>query len=166
MSNRIMRAAVCAAFGCALLCAALPASAVLGGAPTPPSGGAVATSRTPVAHVASSGASAASAAAYTVTQTTLSTGTVVREYVSSAGTVFGIAWSGPIIPNLPELLGTYFPQYDSARAAARAAQPGRGPLNLEAPGLVVRSGGHMGAFAGQAYLPQALPAGVGAGDIR
>ncbi|MGV7246462.1 DUF2844 domain-containing protein, partial [Caballeronia sp. M23-90] len=32
--------------------------------------------------------------------------------------------------------------------------------------LVVRSGGHMGAFVGQAYLPQALPAGVSASDIQ
>lgn len=166
MSNRILRAAAVAAIGCAMLGAAVPASATLGAAPTPPGAGDVSTSSTRVAHVASSGASAVSAAPYTVTQTTLSTGTVVREYVSSAGTVFGIAWSGPVIPDLPALLGSYFPQYDSARTAFRANQPGRGPLNLEAPGLVVRSGGHMGAFGGHAFLPQSLPAGVSASDIR
>jgi hypothetical protein len=166
MSNRILHAAICAAMGCVALGAAAPASAALGAAPTPPAAGDVSMSLTPVAHAASSGASAAAAAAYSVTQTTLSTGTVVREYVSSAGTVFGIAWTGPVIPNLPQLLGSYFPQYDSARAAFKDAQPGRGPLNLATPGLVVRSGGHMGAFSGQAYLPQSLPAGVTAGDIR
>jgi hypothetical protein len=31
---------------------------------------------------------------------------------------------------------------------------------------VVHSGGHMGAFAGQAWLPQALPAGVSGSDIQ
>ena len=70
------------------------------------------------------------------------------------------------MPDLPTLLGTYFTQFDSARAAARSAQPGRGPLDLSLSGLVVRSGGHMGAFSGQAYLPQSLPSGVSADDIQ
>jgi hypothetical protein len=163
-----MRAAICAAFSCGLLFAAAPASAALGGVPTPPPAGAVSSSLGPVAHVASgaTGASAASAASYTVTQTTFASGTVVREYASAAGTVFGIAWGGPVMPDLPVLLGTYFPQFDSARNALRAAHPGRGPLMIELPGLVVHSGGHMGAFGGQAYLPSALPAGVSANDIQ
>lgn len=168
MSNRTMHAAVCAAFTCGLLLAAAPASAALGGVPTPPPTGAVSSSLGPVAHVASGAATASttSAATYTVTQTTFGSGTVVREYVSTSGTVFGIAWGGPTMPNLPVLLGTYFPQFDSARNALRAARPGRGPLVIELPGLVVRSGGHMGAFGGQAYLPSALPAGVSATDIE
>jgi hypothetical protein len=33
-------------------------------------------------------------------------------------------------------------------------------------GLVVETGGHMGAFVGRAYLPQALPQGVSADDIK
>ncbi len=169
MSNRIMRAAACAALTCSMLGVAAPASAALGGSPTTPPTGAVSTSLEPVAHVASGAASATSStstASYTVTQTTFSSGTVVREYVSTAGVVFGIAWSGPVMPNLPVLLGTYFSQFDSARNTLRAAHPGRGPLDIELPGLVVRSGGHMGAFGGQAYLPSALPAGVSATDIR
>lgn len=166
MSNRTMHAAICAVFSCGLLLAAAPASAALGGAPTPPPTGAVSSSVGPVAHVASGAASATSAATYTVTQTTFASGTVVREYASAAGAVFGIAWGGPVMPNLPVLLGTYFPQFDSARNALRAARPGRGPLLIELPGLVVHSGGHMGAFGGQAYLPSALPAGVSASDIQ
>jgi hypothetical protein len=70
------------------------------------------------------------------------------------------------MPNLPVLLGTYFTQYDSARVAQRTANPGRGPLAVELPNLVVHSGGHTGAFSGQAYLPQSLPAGVSATDIQ
>lgn len=166
MSNRTMYAAVCAALTCGLLMAAAPASAALGGVPTPPPVGANSSSLAPVAHVASGAAGASSTASYTVTQTTFASGTVVREYVSAAGTVFGIAWGGPTMPNLPVLLGTYFSQYDSAVNALRAARPGRGPLVIELPGLVVRSGGHMGAFGGQAYVPSALPAGVSANDIQ
>ena len=164
MSNRIKRAAVCAALTCGVLGVSAPAAfAELGGTPTPPPAGAVSSSLGTVAHAASGGTSAAS---FTVTQTTYAAGTLVREYASTAGTVFGIAWNGPIMPNLPMLLGSYFTQYDSARVALRASQPGRGPISLDLPGLVVHSGGHMGGFSGQAYLPQSLPAGVTAADIQ
>jgi len=166
MLNRIMRAAVCAALTSVGLGVAAPALAELGGTPTPPPPGATARSLSPLLHAQSSVASAASTAAYSVTQTTLASGDIVREYVSAAGTVFGIAWRGPMMPDLPTLLGSYFTQYDSARVAQRTARPGRGPLNVQLPGLVVRSGGHMGAFSGQAYLPQSLPAGVSAADIQ
>ena len=166
MSIRITPAAICAALTGAAFISAAPAWASLGGVPTPPPAGAVSTSIAPIAHVASGAASAATAAPYTVTQTTYSSGTVVREYLSSTGTVFGIAWSGPVMPNLSVLLGSYFPQYTNALAAQRAARPGRGPVSVDLPGLVVHSGGHMGSFGGQAYLPSALPAGVSATDIQ
>ncbi|WP_245964870.1 DUF2844 domain-containing protein [Trinickia dinghuensis] len=158
-----MRAALSAALTCGALAMAVPAVAALGGVPTPPPAGAVSSPGNAVVHAASGVAGATS---FTVTQTTYANGTVVREYVSAAGAVFGIAWNGPFMPNLSVLLGTYFTQYDSARVAQRAAAPGRGPLNVELPGLVVHSGGHMGAFSGQAYLPQSLPIGVTADDIQ
>src|ERR1019366_2592885 len=46
------------------------------------------------------------------------------------------------------------------------AHAGRRPLVIEQPGLVVRSGGHMRWFAGQAYIPEMLPRGVTAEAIR
>jgi hypothetical protein len=161
-----------------LLCLATSAHAVLGGAPTPPPADATAITRVPVAHAAFAfaassasssvqGASGGAAAMpFTVTQTTLASGTLVREYVSQAGIVFGIAWSGPRMPDLPTLLGNYFPQYVSSVEAWRAQHPGRGPVSLEGSALVVRSGGHMGSFLGQAWLPQALPAGMSGKDIQ
>src|SRR5258708_9113167 len=79
---------------------------------TPPDGATVSSA---VSHSAASAvASAAGASAsssYTVRTTTLAVGTVVNEYVGSDGVVFGIAWQGPRIPDLPTLLGSYFPQY-------------------------------------------------------
>ncbi len=164
MLHRSIRATLTAAFAASsVLCAPVPALAELGGTPTPPPAGAVSSALGPVVHAATG---VAGTATYTVTQTSFAAGTLVREYVSTAGTVFGIAWDGPMMPNLPVLLGTYFTQYDSARVALRAAQPGRGPITLDLPGLVVHSGGHMGDFSGQAYLPQSLPAGVTAADIQ
>ncbi|MGN6666059.1 MAG: DUF2844 domain-containing protein [Trinickia sp.] len=166
MSTRTTHAAICAAFTWAALACAAPAFAALGGVPTPPPTGAVSSSIAPIAHVASGAAGTATAAPYTVTQTTYGSGTVVREYLSTTGMVFGIAWTGPVMPNLSVLLGAYFPQYTDALAAQRAARPGRGPVVVDLPGLVVHSGGHMGSFGGQAYLPSALPAGVSATDIQ
>ena len=43
--------------------------------------------------------SASSQAAYTVHLLTLPSGTVVREYVAPSGTVFGVAWAGPTLPD-------------------------------------------------------------------
>jgi hypothetical protein len=147
--------------------AAVPAHAVLGGAPmTPPSGATTGNAVSHAAVMATNGASAPAVAAYTVDTTTLTSGTTVREYVGTDGAVFGIAWKGPTIPDLPTLLGTYFPQYVQGIRAQRAQGAGRGPANVVNSGLVVRSAGHMGAFAGHAYLPQALPAGVTGRDIH
>jgi hypothetical protein len=173
--------AACLSAGLAALVAAQPACAALGGAPmATPGGASVATlsaasaaaatgNSAAVAHLATEAAASgatSTSAAYTVQQTTLADGTVVREYLTSAGTVFGVAWDGPHLPNLSTLLGTYFPQYVAGVKASHAAGHVRGPGVVEDSGLVVHSGGHMGAFSGQAWLPQALPAGVSASDIQ
>jgi hypothetical protein len=158
------------------------AHAGLGGAPmTPPTdasvssrvvqpGGGTAAAAQSVMRSASSAASSAStstSASYTVRETTLGNGTVVREYLAADGSVFGIAWRGPQMPDLNDLLGSYFPQYVAGVKAVRAARGGaRGPVSVDQSGLVVRSGGHMGAFSGQAWLPPALPAGVSGSDIQ
>lgn len=106
-------------------------------------------------------------AAYTIHEMKSPTGTVVREYVSRAdGRVFGIAWQGPFVPDLKQLLGAYFQQYSQAAKAQRESQVGRHPLNIQEPGLVVQTAGHMRAFSGRAYDPRLIPAAVSENDIR
>ncbi|PTB18053.1 hypothetical protein C9I57_24785 [Trinickia symbiotica] len=153
---------------CALLAVTSPAHAALGGEPMQTPSGATVDRMSTVAHAASStSSSTTSTSTYTVKQTTLETGTVIREYIGSDGTVFGIAWQGAQMPDLSTLLGSYFPQVQSAVAAQREQRGGgRGPTNVEQSGLVVHVGGHMGSFVGQAYLPSALPSGVAASDIQ
>jgi Protein of unknown function (DUF2844) len=105
-------------------------------------------------------------AKYTVHEIKAAAGTVVREYASPAGDVFAVAWQGPSIPNMQQILGSYFQAFSTAAKAQRAARRGRGPLNIQQPGLVVESSGHMRIFTGRAYDPGKLPQGVSANDIR
>ena len=99
---------------------------------------------------------------YTVHEIQAPSGTVVREFASPAGTVFGVAWSGPTMPDLRQVLGPYFDQY----VAAATQRNRRGPVVIEQPGLVVQSGGHTRAFVGKAYVPEAVPQGVAIDEIR
>jgi hypothetical protein len=103
------------------------------------------------------------ASRYTVHELQLPGGTVVREYVSPSGIVFAIAWQGPFMPSLRQMLGAHFDAYQSAVRAHRA---GHGRVSVLNPGLVVHSTGHQRAFSGQAYLPQMLPGGVTTEELR
>jgi hypothetical protein len=103
---------------------------------------------------------------YTVHEMQAPSGTKVREYVSTAGTVFAVAWDGPWQPDLRQVLGTYFEPYLQSVRAAGTRRPGRGPLLIEEPGFVVQQSGHPHAFAGRAYVPLLVPQGVGADVIR
>jgi hypothetical protein len=101
--------------------------------------------------------------AFTVHELQLANGTLVKEYLSPAGRVFAVSWSGPALPDLRQLLGASFEVY---RAAPRTPDSGRSHATVSSPGLVVHSAGHPRSFAGMAYLPQWLPAGVTEEDLR
>jgi hypothetical protein len=162
------RATVAAAGVAATLTLVAPAYAELGGAPTYTGTGSASASVSGAASqvtVRSQRQSQASVS-YTVNTTTLAEGTVVREYVAPNGTVFAIAWEGPTMAPLNTLLGSYFPTYMAGLADNQATQKSFGPGAVRQAGLVVESGGHMRAFKGRAYLPQALPQGVSADDIQ
>ena len=45
---------------------------------------------------------------YRLHQITDASGAIVREYVSPSGKIFGISWQGAFVPNMRQLLGTYF----------------------------------------------------------
>ena len=103
---------------------------------------------------------------FTVHEMRASTGTTVREYVSSSGKVFGVAWDGPTLPDLRQVLGVYFSAYIEAAQAARKKRLGHGPIRIEEPTFVVEQSGHPRAFVGRAYVPQFVPAGIGAEIVR
>jgi len=103
---------------------------------------------------------------YTVYTLTSPSGTVVREYLSSGGVVFAVAWQGPFVPSMQQILDTYFQAYSSAANLQRESHVGRRPLNIQQPGLVVQTGGHMRDYFGRAYVPSLLPSGVNPNDVR
>jgi hypothetical protein len=103
---------------------------------------------------------------YTVHEMTTSTGVVVREYVSPAGRVFGVAWQGPFMPDMRQMLGSYFHQFSALAKTKRESRPNRSLLLIREPGIVVESSGHMRAYSGRAYDPRLLPEGVHENDVR
>jgi hypothetical protein len=108
-------------------------------------------------------ARAVAAGGYTVNQITLPSGTVINEYVSAEGKVFAVTWKGLSVPNLQQTLGVYFEEF---KAAASAPHSGHSHISLQAPELVVRTGGHMRARNGKAYVPALLPPNFSVDDIK
>lgn len=104
-------------------------------------------------------------AAYTLHEMQSATGTTVREYVSPSGTVFAVAWKGPSPPNLKQLLGAQFEQYQEAMKNS-SGRAGHGPVTIELSNLVVQLSGHMGDYSGRAYIPDKVPAGISLESIR
>jgi hypothetical protein len=103
------------------------------------------------------------AAVWDIHELQLPSGTVVREYLFHGGTVFAIAWGGPVLPNLRVLLGSYFELYQHSPRG----RPSSHHLRVVAtPEWVVQSAGHSHAFMGRAWLPARLPAGFDLDTVR
>ncbi len=100
-----------------------------------------------------------------MSETLLDSGTTVREYAASAGPVFAISWSGPVLPELGTLMGDYFSTFTVEARRVRAQGRRGSPFVMDRDGLVVRSGGRMGSFSGYAYAPGLVPANVNINDV-
>lgn len=103
------------------------------------------------------------AAGYEMHEIQAGSGNTLREFVSPAGRVFGVAWQGPFMPDMRQVLGTYYQNYSQALQAKRAR---RAPIVIHEPDLVIESGGHMRSFRGRAYVPQLAPAGMDLSAIK
>lgn len=102
---------------------------------------------------------------YEIIEISAESGVRVREFLNRGGSVFAVAWSGPVVPDLQNLLGANFAAYAGALAALR--HPGlHRSLRTASPDLVVESGGHLRAYRGRAYLPPSIPSGVSAEELR
>lgn len=101
---------------------------------------------------------------YTTYVLTLPNGGTIDEYVA-AGLVFGLSWRTPGRPDLVQLLGSHFADFQTG-----VSPPARGfrraPPTVEKSDLVVHSRGHPGAFYGQALLPTLAPQGFSLSDLN
>jgi hypothetical protein len=103
---------------------------------------------------------------YAVHELTSADGLVLREFVSPAGLVFGVAWQAPQMPNLQQVLGDRnMAELEHAIASRQRCHTGA-PLIVRTDKLVFVSGGHMRSFHGYAYVPGLLPPNLSAGVMH
>lgn len=101
---------------------------------------------------------------YTVHETTLPSGTVVRQYVSNSDVVFAVAWTGPFIPDLKQILGINFDTMVARQS--KQSNAGHRSFSQHEADLVIESGGHQRSFVGRAYLISMIPANVTLQEIQ
>jgi hypothetical protein len=102
---------------------------------------------------------------YKVHQLTTANGTIVREYVSPQGLVFGVAWQGHYMPNVQQLLGSYATKIQTATPAQTQVRHLRG-LTVKTDDFVFVSSGHMRFWKGRAYVPSLVPSNVSVEVVR
>ncbi|MGA2986794.1 MAG: DUF2844 domain-containing protein [Terriglobia bacterium] len=94
---------------------------------------------------------------YNLHQITMADGSVVNEFASPAGTVFGVSWQGHFMPNLQQLLGTYMTNLQQGQ---RTQAVRRRAVAIQGDNFVFSSMGHMRSFRGRAYVPGLVPANL------
>lgn len=90
---------------------------------------------------------------------------VVREYISSSGVVFGVAWNGLSHPDLTSLLGSYVSEYHQALQQS-SNRRGQRHTQVKANRVFVEKWGHMRTLQGRAYIPALIPPGVTIDEIK
>ncbi len=94
-------------------------------------------------------------------------GMTVKEYVSSGGIVFAVAWRGIGAPDLPLLFGSYFDEYREGLTAFQNKKPRiRKPMVLKTAHMVVERAGHARSMWGRAFIPTLLPTTISPEDIQ
>lgn len=103
--------------------------------------------------------------AYKVHELANAEGAVVREYVSSEGTVFGITWQGRSTPDMNQLLGNYVNNFQTATRDQTQIRQRRG-ITIKTNDFVYSNFCRMGVCSGSAYAPKLLPSNVSAEVMR
>ncbi len=88
----------------------------------------------------------------------------VREYASN-GVVFGVSWQGIQHPDLSQLLGKYFQEYQESSQAAIKIGGARSYGLIQGQKIVVEKFGHMRWLQGRAYVRTLMPHGVSSSEL-
>ena len=100
---------------------------------------------------------------YNLHQITAADGSVVNEFVSPTGIVFGISWQGHFVPNLQQLLGSHMTDLQQGQ---RAHVVPRRAVTIQTDDFVFTSVGHLRNFRGRAYVPSLVPANLPAEVVQ
>jgi uncharacterized protein DUF2844 len=104
-----------------------------------------------------------SQAGFMVHEISSPSGMLVHEYFAPNGMIFAVSWRGPGVPDLKQMLGSY---YEQARQAASGPHYNHHHLMVATPEVVVQSSGHLRSFAGRAWAPALLPQNFSINDIK
>jgi hypothetical protein len=99
---------------------------------------------------------------YTLHEMSRPDGLIIHQYVSAEGKVFGVAWQGPVLPDLSQLLGSHYTEFRTGlktKASRKVAVVRSGDL-------VVESTKRIRGFYGRAYLISLLPNGLNRAVIQ
>ena len=133
----------------------LSAWATLGESPSSIMNDQIALKATPTQDLQSSDLEKASANAYQIQSLTTDTGIVVKQYTYN-GKVFALVWNGKKVPDQNQLLGKYFPAFQTSTPSYKSLTV-RKVHNAD---FISSTGGWMGHYAGEAFIPSLAPAGV------
>lgn len=92
-------------------------------------------------------------------------GIKMKQFVSSDGVVFAVAWKGIAPPDFNDILGKYYSDY-SAETQSVLRPRNRKKLNVKSQDFVFRNSSLGGSFRGLAYVPSLLPAGLAVEDLQ
>jgi len=104
-----------------------------------------------------------SSSLFTVQRMTLPNSSQVDEFIAASGVVFAVNWRGPRPPDLSQLFGSYFAEYQAAATQPHARSS---HVAINTGHITYHAGGHMRAYWGSARIPALIPAGVTEGDLR
>jgi len=103
--------------------------------------------------------------AYKVHELTNADGTIVREYLSPQGSVFGITWQGRSTPDMNQLLGTYVTNLQRATPDQTQIRHQRG-ITVKTSDFVYSNFCRLRVCTGSAYVPSLIPSSVSVEVLR
>ncbi|HLX69695.1 MAG TPA: DUF2844 domain-containing protein [Verrucomicrobiae bacterium] len=94
---------------------------------------------------------------YNLHQITRSDGSVVNEFVSPAGVVFGVSWQGHSLPNFSQVLGAHLSDFQNGQ---RTNVVPRRAVTIQTGDFVLISIGHDRYFRGRAFVRSQIPSNL------
>lgn len=104
--------------------------------------------------------------AYAVHEIRTPNRSVLREFVSPAGKVFAVTYSGSSLGESNQLMGSYSAEIAVAMKSVHGGRHVGGPVILHMPGVVYEAVGHMRSYTVRAYVTDSVPEGVKLEEIR